>query len=47
VDFVGVEIDEHYLATGVQRVNDELNERGLFESAKHRRRKARRPQGQC
>ena len=34
VDFVGVEIDEHYLATGVQRVNDELNERGLFESAK-------------
>jgi site-specific DNA-methyltransferase (adenine-specific) len=42
VDFVGVEIDEHYLATGVQRVNDELNERGLFESAKARRRKARR-----
>jgi site-specific DNA-methyltransferase (adenine-specific) len=38
VDFVGVEIDEHYLATGVQRVNDELNERGLFESAKARRR---------
>ena len=34
VDFVGVEIDGHYLATGVQRVNDELNERGLFESAK-------------
>ena len=42
VDFVGVEIDEHYLATGVQRVNDELNERGLFESAKARRRKVRR-----
>ena len=42
VDFAGVEIDEHYLATGVQRVNDELNERGLFESAKARRRKVRR-----
>ena len=47
VDFVGVEIDEHYLATGVQRVNDELNERGLFESAKHRRRRPRRTSGPC
>ena len=43
VDFVGVEVDEHYLAAGVQRVNEELNERGLFESAKARRRKVRRP----
>ena len=42
VDFVGVEVDEHYLAAGVQRVNDELNERGMFELAKPRRRKARR-----
>ena len=42
VDFVGVEIDEHYLAAGVRRVNDELNERGLFESAKARHRKVRR-----
>ena len=41
VDFVGVEIDEHYLAAGIQRVNDELNERGLFESPAGRRR--RRP----
>ena len=24
IDFVGIEIDEHYLATGVQRVNEEL-----------------------
>jgi hypothetical protein len=39
VDFVGVEVDEYYLAAGVQRVNDELNERGLFESAKARRRR--------
>ncbi len=45
VDFVGVEIDEHYLATGVQRVNEELNQRGLFESATHRRRRARRTIG--
>jgi site-specific DNA-methyltransferase (adenine-specific) len=42
LDFIGVEIDGHYLATGVQRVNDELNERGLFESAKARHRKVRR-----
>ena len=42
VDFIGVEVDEHYLAAGVQRVNDELNERGLFESAKARRRKVKR-----
>ena len=47
VDFVGVEIDEHYLATGIQRVNDELNERGLFEPAKHRRRRLKRTSGQC
>ena len=33
VDFLGVEIDEQYLAAGIQRVNDELNERGLFEVA--------------
>lgn len=42
VDFVGVEVDEHYLVAGVERVNEELNERGLFESAKARRRKVRR-----
>ena len=30
VDFVGVEIDEHYLAAGLERVNGELNARGLF-----------------
>ena len=42
VDFVGVEVDEHYLAAGVERVNEELNERGLFESAKARPRKVRR-----
>jgi site-specific DNA-methyltransferase (adenine-specific) len=47
VDFVGVEIDEHYLATGVQRVNEELNQRGLFESATQRRRRVRRTSGQC
>ena len=38
VDFIGVEIDEHYLAAGIQRVNEELNERGLFESPPRRRR---------
>ena len=44
LDFVGVEMDEHYLAVGIQRVNDELNQRGLFESPTSRRRtKPRRP----
>ena len=43
VDFIGVEIDEHYLATGIHRVNEELNERGLFESARPRRRRRSMP----
>ena len=41
VDFIGVEIDGDYLAESVRRVNEELNERGLFEPASRRRRRPR------
>ena len=41
VDFIGVEIDGDYLAEGIRRVNEELNERGLFEAAGRRRRRPR------
>ena len=47
VDFIGVEIDEQYLAAGIQRVNDELNERGLFESPAARRRRQPRPRAKA
>ena len=41
VDFIGVEIDGDYLAESIRRVNEELNERGLFEAAGRRRRRPR------
>ena len=37
VDFIGVEIDEHYLREGVRRVNEDLNARGLLEGTPRRR----------
>jgi site-specific DNA-methyltransferase (adenine-specific) len=44
VDFIGVEIDGDYLGASVRRVNDELNEQGLFETPAPRRR--RRPRAE-
>jgi DNA modification methylase len=38
LDFIGVEIDGDYLAASIRRVNEDLNERGLFEAAGRRRR---------
>ena len=37
VDFIGVEMDEHYLAEAIDRVKHELNARGLFEHPRRRR----------
>jgi len=39
VDFIGVEMDEHYLTEAIARVKQELNARGLFEQPPRRRRK--------
>jgi DNA modification methylase len=41
LDFIGVEIDGDYLAESIRRVNEELNERGMFEAATRRRRRPR------
>jgi site-specific DNA-methyltransferase (adenine-specific) len=41
IDFIGVEIDADYLADSIRRVNEELNERGLFEDGGRRRRRPR------
>ena len=43
VDFIGIELDEDYLKEAVRRVKAELNERGLFESPRSRRRKKPAP----
>ena len=39
VDFIGIEIDEHYLQEGVRRVNDDLNARGLLDGTPRRPRR--------
>ena len=39
VDFIGVEMDEHYLTEAIGRVKQELNARGLFEHPRRRRKK--------
>ena len=41
LDFIGVEMDEHYLAEAVRRVNDELNALGFFAGPRPRRKRAR------
>ena len=45
VDFIGVEIDGHYLTEGIRRVNEDLNARRLLEGTPRRPRRAVRPQG--
>ena len=40
-DFIGVEIDGHYLAESIHRLTEELNERGLFDTGARRRRRPR------
>ena len=42
VDFIGVEIDEHYLEDAIGRVNAELNGRGFLDRPPQRPKRARR-----
>ena len=44
VDFIGVELDEHYLQEGISRVKSELNARGLLDGTPRPRRRVRRVQ---
>ena len=39
VDFIGAEIDGHYLAMAIQRVNEDLNERGFLDGPPRRKRR--------